>query len=286
VPNNSIKVRRSALYMPCSNQRALDKATGLETDVILFDLEDAVSPSEKLLAREYIVAALASKDYGRREKIVRINGLDSAWGQDDIKALVDSDIDGLLIPKAESLEQINQVLALLGRIVPIWLMIETPKGVLQVEQLAQHEHVTVLVMGTNDLAKELRVEQSESREEFSYAFGRCVVAARAYQCDILDGVYNQLDDLTGLEQVCQQGKRIGFDGKTLIHPKQLAITNDVFMPSAQQIQQAQQIVDAWQGNQDKGVIVVNGKLVEGLHVEQAQRLLQIYAAISESKSRI
>lgn len=283
MPNNPIKVRRSALYMPCSNQRALDKATGLDTDIILFDLEDAVSPSEKLLAREYIVAALASKDYGRREKIVRINGLDSAWGQDDIKALVDSDIDGLLIPKAESLEQINQVLALLGRIVPIWLMIETPKGVLQVEQLAQHEHVAVLVMGTNDLAKELRVEQSESREEFSYAFGRCVMAARAYQCDILDGVYNQLDDLAGLEQVCQQGKCLGFDGKTLIHPKQLAVTNNTFMPSAQQIQQAQQIVDAWQGNQDKGVIVVNGKLVEGLHVEQAQRLLQIHAVISVSK---
>lgn len=270
---NHSKIRRSALYMPCSNQRALEKAATLAADVLLFDLEDAVAPDKKDLARTQIVQALASLDYGYREKIVRINALNSLWGQEDIKALQDSDFDGLLLPKAETVEQINQALAQLGKTVPIWLMIETPQGVLNVEQLAQHPAVRVLLMGTNDLAKELKVAQSSSRAEFAYTFGRVIMAARAYQRDVLDGVYNQLDNEQGLHDVCMQGKLLGFDGKTLIHPKQLACVNQIFSPHEEEVNHAEKIVSAWEDAENKGVIVVDGKLVEALHVEQAQQLL-------------
>lgn len=280
MPNNTIKVRRSALYMPCSNQRALEKASTLEADVLLFDLEDAVAPNNKQQARQMIVSALDTLDYGPREKVVRVNGLNSQWGMDDIKALQNSRFDALLIPKAETVEQINQVIAVFDKPIAIWLMIETPEGVLNVEKLAQHPHVHALVMGTNDLAKELRVQQSAQRAEFNYAFGRCLLAARAYGCDILDGVYNQLDDLKGLEAECEQGKMLGFDGKTLIHPKQLPVANTVFMPNEQQILQAKNIVAAWQEAKDKGVIVVDGKLVEELHVHQAQRQLAIVERVA------
>lgn len=279
--NTETKVRRSALYMPCSNQRALEKAATLAADVLLFDLEDAVSPDNKAQARSNIVAALQQLDYGCREKVVRINTLDSEWGMDDLKALQHSDFDALLLPKAESPEQVNQALAVLDKKMPVWLMIETAKGVLNAEKLAQHPQVEVLVMGTNDLAKELRVQQSGQRSEFLYAFGRCVMAARAFNCDILDGVYNRLDDESGLEQVCEQGKMLGFDGKTVIHPKQLAISNRVFMPSATELEQASRIIEAWHAAADQGVIVVDGKLVEALHVQQAQRLVAIAAAVAQ-----
>lgn len=283
MPNVDIQVRRSALYMPCSNQRALEKAATLPADVLLFDLEDAVAPDNKAQARRNIVQALATQDYGYREKIVRVNALDGEWGIDDLKALQTSVFDGLLLPKAESAEQVNQALAVLDRQVPVWVMIETAKGVLNVENIARHPQVQVLVMGTNDLAKELRVQQSVQRAEFSYAFGQCVLAARAYGCDILDGVYNLLDDEAGLQVVCEQGKMLGFDGKTVIHPKQLAISNQVFMPSVQETDAAQQIIDAWQAAHNTGVIVVNGKLVEALHVQQAQRVLTIAKAVAEQQ---
>lgn len=279
MPNTEIRVRRSALYMPCSNQRALEKATGLDADVLLFDLEDAVAPDHKIEARNNIVEALATFDYGRRERIVRINGLDSPWGIDDLKALQNSSFDGVLIPKTESIEQINQALAVLDKTLPVWVMIETAKGVLNVETIARHPQVKVLVLGTNDLAKEMRVQQSTSRQEFFYAFGLCVLAARAWGCDILDGVYNTLDDEQGLASLCEQGRMLGFDGKTVIHPKQLAVCNRVFMPSADEITQAQTIISAWREAKGAGVIVVNGKLVEALHVEQAERIVAIHQLV-------
>lgn len=272
---NKIIKRRSALYMPCSNTRALEKAVMLDADVLLFDLEDAVSPDNKQLARENIVQALSQQNFQHRERIVRINGLDSAWGAADCKALKNSEFDGLLLPKAETVEQINEALALIDKVIPIWLMIETPKGVLNSEALARHPAVQVLVMGTNDLAKELRVQQSESREEFLYSFSHCILAARAHGCDIIDGVFNNLEDADGLRSVCEQGKRLGFDGKSLIHPKQLETTNRVFSPSEEEIAHAKAVVAAWQQAEDKGVILVNGKLVEALHVEQAQRILML-----------
>jgi len=271
--NTVNRLRRSALYMPCSNPRALEKAQTLDADVLLFDLEDAVSPDNKLQARENIVAALASHEFGRREKIVRINHVDSAWGYDDLKALESSDMDGILLPKVESAEQVNQALAVIGKEVSVWVMIETPKGVLNVESIAAHKNVQVLVMGTNDLAKEMRVQQSESRDEFLYAFGRCIMAARAFGCDVLDGVYNALDNESGLKNVSVQGKRLGFDGKTVIHPKQLATANAEFSPSLVEITEAKLLIEAWQTAQHQGVLVVNGRLVEELHITAAQRLL-------------
>lgn len=272
---NKQALRRSALYMPCSNTRALEKAASLPADVLLFDLEDAVSPDNKAVARENIAKALQQHDYQHREKVIRINGLDTEWAKQDCEQLKSCEFDGLLLPKAETIEQINQVLALFGKDIPIWLMIETPKGVLNVESLAAHPAVAVLVMGTNDLAKELRVQQSADRQEFLYSFSRCIMAARAFACDIIDGVYNELGNSDGLTAVCHQGKSLGFDGKSLIHPKQLEVCNQSFSPSQEEIEQAEAIVQAWQQADDKGVIVVNGRLIEALHVEEAQRILQL-----------
>ncbi len=281
--NQNIKPRRTALYMPCSNARALDKAQALAADVLIFDLEDAVAPDKKIEAREQIVIALAQHHYGYREKIVRTNHVETAWGYDDLKALSASDFDGVLLPKVESAEQVNQALAIIGRELPVWVMIETPKGVMNVEQIAAHKNVTVLVLGTNDLAKEMRVQQSVSREEFIYAFSRCVMAARAFDCDVLDGVYNQLDNEAGFIAVCEQGKRLGFDGKTVIHPNQLAPANACFMPGEKDIEDARQIMQAWQSAENKGVLVVNGRLVEELHVQAAQRLLAVMESCKKNQ---
>lgn len=268
-----IKPRRSALYMPASNARALEKAASLEADVLLLDLEDAVSPGDKQAAREQVVKALATHDYGKREKIVRINSIDSPWGLDDIKALKNSKLDGLLIPKLEHVEQINEVLAVFDKDIAIWAMIETPKGVLNVQQLAAHKNVQALVMGTNDLAKEMNIEQSLGREAFLYTFGHVVMAAKAYGLTVLDGVFNQLDNEALLSDQCQQAKMLGFDGKTLIHPKQLAPCNTIFSPNAEQIAKAQALLAAWEDHQGGGVLVHQGEMVEALHVEQAQKLL-------------
>lgn len=268
-----IKPRRSALYMPAANARALEKAASLEADVLLLDLEDAVSPNDKALAREQVVEALAKHNYGQREKIVRINSINSPWGLDDIKALKGSAIDGLLIPKLEQLEQINEVLAVFDQDIAIWAMIETPKGVINVEQLASHQSLQALVMGTNDLAKEMAVEVSENREVFAYTFGRVVMAAKANGLTALDGVFNQLDNEALLSQQCQQAKMLGFDGKTLIHPKQLAPCNTIFSPSPEQIAKANALLAAWESHDGSGVLVHQGEMVEALHVEQAKKML-------------
>ena len=278
-----ISVRRSVLYMPCSNTRALDKAQTLDCDAVIFDLEDAVAPANKAEARDNIVSYLTDKDFGHRERVVRINHVDSDWGMADLKALAAVDFDAICLPKVECVEQLNQALAVLAKDVPIWVMIETPKGVLNVQAIAAHPQVAVIVMGTNDLAKEMRVAQSESREEFGFAFGQCIMAARAFSVDILDGVYNQLDNAEGFLQVCEQGKRLGFDGKTLIHPKQLDTTNTVFKPSESEVNKAEEIISAWADAraQGAGVLVVNGSLVEELHVIAAQRILHMHRAITK-----
>ena len=284
--NMTVALRRSALYMPCSNERALEKATGLAADVLLFDLEDAVAPGAKADARQQIVQALKEKDYGYREKVVRINGVDTDWGYDDLKALADCPLDGLLLPKVESPEQINQALAVIDREVPIWVMIETAQGVLNVETIAAHTATAVIVMGTNDLAREMRVAQTPGRAEFSYAFGRCVMAARAWGCDILDGVYNQLDNEAGLAAECHQAQVLGFDGKTLIHPKQLAPANRQFMPDEAAVFQAEAIVSAWQQRPDNsGVLVVEGRLVEALHVDEAKRCLALVQMLQNRQEK-
>lgn len=268
-----IRPRRSALYMPAANPRALAKAASLDADVLLLDLEDAVSPNDKALAREQLLQALTEHDYGQREKIVRINGINSPWGQDDVKALKGQAIEGLLIPKLESIEQVNEVLALFDQDIAIWAMIETPKGVLNVERLAAHPSVQVLVLGTNDLAKEMAVDVSENREVFAYTFGRVIMAAKAFGLTVLDGVFNQLDNEPMLTQQCQQAKMLGFDGKTLIHPKQLQPCNQAFSPGHEQVAKAQALLEAWQQHDGSGVLVHQGEMVEALHIEQAEKLL-------------
>jgi len=282
IASTPFKPRRSALYMPAANARALEKAQSLPADVLLLDLEDAVAVDKKALARKQLLKALSSHDYGHRERVVRINGVESEWGLEDLRALKDADFDALLLPKVETLEQINQALAVLDRDIPVWAMIETPKGVINVNTIAAHPAMQVLVMGTNDLAKELRVEQSQSRAEFNFAFGQVIMAARAFNCDVLDGVYNQLDNEQGLAAVCEQGSALGFDGKTLIHPKQLDACHSAFSPTAQQLAQAQSIIEAWQAADDQGVLVVDGRLVEELHVIESQRLLAMQAVIDSA----
>ena len=270
---DQFKPRRSALYMPAANMRAMEKAQTLAADVLLFDLEDAVAVDKKEIARDNLLTALKQFDYGSRERIVRVNGVTSDWGLDDLRALTSANFDGLLLPKVETLEQINEALAIIDKDIPVWAMIETPKGVLNVEAIASHGSLVCLVMGTNDLAKEMRVQQSLSREEFIFSFGQSIMAARAHGCDVLDGVYNVLDDADGLAQVCEQGARLGFDGKTLIHPKQLEACHLAFSPTQEALDNAQAICDAWAENNSQGVLVVNGRLVEELHAVEAKRLI-------------
>lgn len=281
----SYRPRRSVLYMPGANARALEKAAGLNADALIFDLEDAVAPGQKIAARETIHHALKTHDYGCRERIVRINTLASEWGKDDASSFANS-ADGIAIPKVETAEEVLAVIKLLesadDHTTQIWAMIETPLGVLNALQIAQsHSRLSVLVMGTNDLSKELRIPQLPDRAGFMVSFGLCILAARAAGVDILDGVYIDLNDDAGLHAACEQGRELGFDGKTLIHPKQLAPCNQAFSPSLDALEDAQKIVAA--GAQAKaeglGVVLMEGRLVEDLHVIAAQRLIDIAAAI-------
>lgn len=280
--------RRSVLYMPGANQRALEKARTLAADSLVLDLEDAVAPAMKVTARQQIATAIASGGYGHRELVVRINGLDSDWAQEDIRMVADSAADALCMPKVETAAQVQQVAALLDvagadASMAIWVMIETPPGVLNAKAIAgAHPRVKVLVMGTSDLAKELRVPHTPEREGLQPALGLCVLAARANGLDILDGVYLDLDDEPGYVASCEQGRTLGFDGKTLIHPKQVAAANAVFSPDALELDRAGRIIEAWReaDAEGKAVVLVDGKLVEILHVEEARRLLAIAEAIA------
>lgn len=282
-----IQLRRSVLYMPGANARALEKARGLPADVLILDLEDAVAPAAKVEARAQVAQALQQDGYGYREMVVRCNGLDSDWAQDDVAMIAASRAHALLIPKVESVAMVEKVCGWLVQHqranLPIWVMIETPRGVLNSADIAAHPRVAALVMGTNDLAKELRVPQTPGREGFLTSLGLCVLAARAHGCDIIDGVYIHLEDETGLQASCEQGVALGFDGKTAIHPNQLARINIVFAPSNDAVEKAQAIVAAWDEAQKQGlaVVVVNGRLVEALHVAEAQRALALRAAVIE-----
>ncbi|MCY4044906.1 MAG: CoA ester lyase [Cellvibrionales bacterium] len=271
-----IKKRRSALYLPCSKPRVLEKSLSVPADVLLYDLEDAVDPSQKEEARDNLVNFFQRCGPINKEVVVRINGLDTPWGYDDLVALKDLSIDGLCLPKAESVEAINEALAVIAKEVPVWLNIETPKGVLQVEQLASEETVHVILMGTNDLSKCMRMLPPVDDSAFHYAFSRCIMAARAYDCDILDGVYNAFKDVDGFTFACTSGKALGFDGKTLIHPDQIAPANQIFSPSSDELAQAKAIVEAW-NNRDatQGIAVLNGAIIEQLHVDHAHRLIQL-----------
>lgn len=276
--------RRSLLYMPGANARALEKAQGLDCDTIIFDLEDAVAPDSKALARSQVLAALASHHYGHRELIVRCNGLDTPWGQDDLEAFANSPIDGLLFPKIESQDQVAAIKSLLqtcGSKLPLWLMIETPTAVLRLEEFGGDEEVAALVLGTSDLVKELRAQHTPARHNLAYALQRCVLTARMLGKEIFDGVHLDFRNLPELRDACEAGRAMGFDGKTLIHPDQVPIANEVFGYSPEAVAQAEAILEVWQEAlaQGKGVAELDGQLIENLHAHEAQRVVAFGQAL-------
>ncbi|MFT4918689.1 MAG: citrate lyase subunit beta/citryl-CoA lyase [Zhongshania aliphaticivorans] len=284
----AVNPRRSVLYMPGSNARALEKARSLDADVLILDLEDAVSPAQKALAREQVLAAVMAGGYGRRELVVRVNGFDTEWGRKDIEAFATAPIAALCLPKVESAAEIHAVVQVLKQAgaradLKLWAMAETPRGILAVNEIAgAHERMGAIVLGTSDLAKDLRVPHTPQRLGMLTALGLCVLAARANGIDVFDGVHLDLDDEDGLRLACEQGVELGFDGKTLIHPKQIAITNHLFSPSAEALARAEKIQVAWQQAtaEGKAVVLVDGRLVEALHVEEAVRLLAIAEQIA------
>lgn len=280
--------RRSVLYMPGSKARALDKARTIAADALIFDLEDAVAPSEKVAARQMIVDTMAEGGYGERELIIRINGLDTEWGAEDLVAAAKAAPDAILIPKTES----GQMVAFASeRIIAagapertaVWAMMETPRGFLNAAEIADaHPRLAAMVMGTNDLISELRAEFTPDRAPIQTALSMCVLAARAAGIACIDGVYNAFRDDDGLRAECNSGRAMGFDGKTLIHPTQVGIANDIFGPSENEIALANEQVEAFEAAEaaGQGVAVVNGKIVENLHVETAKRLIAEADAIA------
>ncbi|WP_300068732.1 CoA ester lyase [uncultured Ruegeria sp.] len=272
---------RSVLYIPGSKERALDKARNLPVDAIIFDLEDAVAADEKPNARATLKAALAADGYGARVKIVRINGLDTEWGRADAEAVRDMDADVVLLPKVNSAADVDALAAITGDL-PIWAMMETPRGMLNAAETAAHPCITGFVMGTNDLAKELQTRFRPDRLPLMTSLGLCVLAAKAEGLIIVDGVYNAFKDMEGLAAECAQGRDMGFDGKTLIHPAQVDVTNAAFAPSDDEIDLARRQIAAFEEveSQGQGVAVVDGKIVENLHVATARETLAKAEAIS------
>ena len=289
----AIRPRRSALYMPGSNARAIEKAKTLATDVVIFDLEDAVAPEAKGEARERVCAAVQAGGYGRRELVIRVNALDTPWGEADLAAAAAAAPDAILVPKvssAEALVAVGRRLRHLGapERTRVWAMVETPLAILQAEPIARaardpETRLACLVMGTNDLAKDTRARLLPGRAAMLPWLMTALAAARTHGLDILDGVYNALSDAEGFRIECEQGRDCGFDGKTLIHPDQIAAANAIFAPSAEEVASARAIVAAFEQpeNAGKGAISLNGRMVERLHAEMARRTLALAEAIAE-----
>jgi citrate lyase subunit beta/citryl-CoA lyase len=279
--------RRSALYMPGSNPRALEKARGLDADVLIFDLEDAVAPDAKAQARDGILAALAAGGFGRRELVVRVNALASPWGEADITTFAQAPIHAILMPKVEGVETVRQAAYALDaagapKSLALWCMIETPQGVLKAAEIAgAHSRLACFVMGTADLAKDVRARPGPDRAAVATALQLSVLAARARGLAILDGVHLDLNDEAGFAAQCRQGREWGFDGKTLIHPKTIAAANAAFTPTSEEVSHARRLIAAHAEAMaaGKGVVVVDGRLVENLHVEEARRLVGLSEAI-------
>ena len=272
---------RSVLYIPGSKQRALEKARELPADAIIFDLEDAVAPDEKPTARALLREVLASTDFGARARVVRVNGLDTPWGAEDVAAFAGADIEALLIPKVSSAADV-QAVAALAPDVPLWAMMETARGMLAAAEIAAHPRLSGMVMGTNDLAKELGSRFRSDRLAMQAGLGLCLLAAKAEGLTIIDGVYNAFKDDEGLRAESVQGRDMGFDGKTLIHPAQLAIANEVFAPLEAEIELARRQIAAFDAAQaaGQGVAVVDGKIVENLHIVTARQILAKAQAIA------
>lgn len=273
---------RSVLYIPAANQRAMDKARTLAADAIIFDLEDAVAPAEKPGARELLRAALA-QDYGGRARILRINGFDTEWGRDDaaFAAGLGARADAVLVPKVSRPEDLDAVAAITGD-TPLWAMMETALGMLNAAAIAAHPRLQGMVMGTNDLAKELGSRHRPDRLGMQAGLGLCLLAARAHGRVIVDGVFNAFKDEDGLRAECEQGRDMGFDGKTLIHPAQLDIANAAFAPTEAEIDLSRRQIEAFDAAiaEGKAVAVVDGRIVENLHVETARKTLARADAIA------
>ena len=271
---------RSVLYIPGSKPRALDKARTLPVDAIIFDLEDAVSVEEKVNARQTLKEALAEGGYGTRMKIVRINGLDTEWGADDARSVLEMDADAVLLPKVDSPADLDALAEITGEM-PIWAMMETPRGMLNADAIAAHPRLEGMVMGTNDLAKELQTRFRPDRVPLMTSLGLCLLAAKANGVVIIDGVYNAFKDDDGLKVECDQGRDMGFDGKTLIHPAQVDVTNTAFAPSDAEVDLARRQIAAFDEAEasGQGVAVVDGRIVENLHVATAREILAKAEAI-------
>jgi citrate lyase subunit beta/citryl-CoA lyase len=284
-----IRPRRSCLYVPGDKARALEKASSLPADALILDLEDAVAPDAKAEAREAIRVAVGRRAYGAREVLIRINGLDTEWGRHDLDMAASAGADGVLVPKVRKGKDVRAVNRLLDDVdaspdLGLWVMIETPLAILNIKKIAKVSAKTRLagfVMGTNDLAKEYNALATLDRQAFLFSLSAALVAARAHGLAAIDGVYNDIGNEAGLAAECEQGRVLGFDGKTLIHPAQIETTNRVFSPGEAELGHARDVVEAFAlpENRGKGVISVNGHMVELLHLEQAERLLAISDAI-------
>ena len=286
-----LRPRRSVLYMPGANERALEKAKGLPADALILDLEDAVAPDAKVEARARVCAAATSGEYGSKEVAIRANGLDTQWHADDVKAIAEAGPAAIVVPKINSVGDVAAVeKALEAGGAPdhtmIWAMLETPVAMLHAEEIAaSSERLAVLVMGTNDLAKELHAEHVPGRAPLLSGIGLCLLAARAAGKVILDSVYNDIKDEAGFEAECVQGRQLGFDGKTLIHPSQLDPCNRVFAPSEDEVASSREIIAAFEEATaaGKGVVTVNGRMIENLHVDNARRVIALADAIAGSR---
>ena len=287
---HTIRPRRSVLYMPGSHSRALEKAKTLAADGLIFDLEDAVAPGAKQEARSLACAAAAGGGYADREIIIRVNGLTTPWGRDDVMQAASSGAHAILLPKVEDAGHIHEALSLMDRAgapqsMAIWCMMETPLGILRAQGIASADpRIGALVMGTSDLTKDLGARHTPNRVAMLTSLGTCLLAARAAGVSIVDGVFLDLDDENGLEAACIQSRDMGFDGKTLIHPRQIEPANRVFGPATEDVTWAQRIIDAHTeaSARGEGVVVVDGQLIENLHVVEARRTLALADAIARA----
>jgi citrate lyase subunit beta/citryl-CoA lyase len=292
----TIRPRRSVLYMPGSNARAIEKARTLPVDGVILDLEDAVAPDAKAQARQQVVEAVKAGGFGSREVFIRINGLDTPWSVDDLTAAAGAGPDAILVPKISTPDQLEMIGQRLLDMradlkIRVWAMIETPLALFNILSLAKEardseSRLAGFVMGTNDLAKETRARIVPGRAPMVPWLATCVAAARAYGADIVDGVYNNVADMEGFKQECAQARDMGFDGKTLIHPNQIDPCNTAFSPTADEVAEARKIIAAFElpENKDKGVVQIEGRMVERMHAEMARRTIAIAEAIAAKRA--
>lgn len=282
---NEYTPRRSVLYMPSSNARALEKAKTLPVDALILDLEDAVGPDDKPAAREAACAAVTSGEYGERELTIRINGIGTQWHDEDLAAAAKAGPAGIVVPKVGTADEVRQLVAAIEQAgapehTRLWAMVETPQAIFNAREIAAaSDRLAVLVMGTNDLVKELQAAHVPGRTPLITSLSWALLAAREAGVAILDGVYNDVKDAEGFAVECRQGREMGFDGKTLIHPGQVEVCNETYAPSEKDVEEARGILQAWEAGAGTGVVTYNGKMIENLHVDIARRVLATHEAI-------